>query len=96
MEVPPPNQGGTDGSLRTPTSQPDIHTSGRSPWGDAVSRRSTYRSGVSRDAVQFFWIVVLLVASVVLWATGWGTAILGWAGDLILAKINEIGTLQPE
>ena len=61
-----------------------------------MSRRSTYRSGMSRDAVQFFWMVVLLVASIVLWATGWGTAILGWAGDLILDKFNEIGNTQPE
>ena len=61
-----------------------------------MSRRSSYRSGVSRDAAQFFWIAVLLVACIVLWATGWGTAILGWAGDLLLDQINQIGNTQPE
>ena len=61
-----------------------------------MSRRSNYRSGVSRDAVQFFWIVVLLVASVVLWATGWGTSVIAWAGDLLLDQINQIGNTPPE
>ncbi len=61
-----------------------------------MSRHHSYRSGVSRDAVQFFWIVVLLVASIVLWATGWGTSVIGWAGDLMLDQINEIGNTQPD
>ena len=61
-----------------------------------MSRRGSYGSGVSRDAVQFFWIIVLLVASVVLWATGWGTSVIAWAGDLLLDQINEIGNPQPE
>ena len=61
-----------------------------------MGRHRGYRSGVSRDAVQFFWIVVLLVASVVLWATGWGTSVIGWAGDLLHDQINQIGNTPPE
>ncbi len=61
-----------------------------------MSRHHSYRSGVSRDAVQFFWIVVLLLVFGVLWATRWGTAILGWAGDLVVDQINEIGNTQPD
>ena len=60
-----------------------------------MSRRSTYRSEMSRDAVQFFWIVMLLVASVVLWATGWGTSVIGWAGDLLIDQVEQIGN-KPE
>ena len=39
---------------------------------------------------------MLLVASVVLWATGWGTSVIAWAGDLLLDQINQIGNPQPE
>ncbi|MCY3568185.1 MAG: hypothetical protein OXH38_06125 [Chloroflexi bacterium] len=51
---------------------------------------------MSRDAAQSFWLAVLLVASVVLWATGWGTSVIAWAGDLMLDQINQIGNTQPE
>jgi len=61
-----------------------------------VRRRGSYAAGASRDAVQFFWIVVLLLVSGVLWATRWAASIIAWAGDLILDKINEIGNTQPE
>lgn len=61
-----------------------------------MSRRSSYRFGVSRDAVQFVWIGVLLVAIAIVHFTGLWAAILGWAGDLLLEQINEISNTQPE
>lgn len=44
-----------------PAPQPDIHTSGLSPWRTAVSRRSSYRSEVSRRTQRLVWSVVLLL-----------------------------------
>ena len=61
-----------------------------------MSRRSSYRSGVSRSTEQFFWIAVLLVVFAVQWATGWGTSIIAWAGDLLLDQVEKIGNTQPE
>ena len=61
-----------------------------------MNRRSSYRSGVSRDAVQFFWIVVLLLVSLILWATGWAESLIRWAGDLLLDQVEKIGNTQPE
>ena len=61
-----------------------------------MSRHRSYRAGISRDAEQLFWIVVLLVASVVLWATGWGESVIAWAGDLLLGQVDKIGNTQPE
>ena len=55
-----------------------------------MSRRSSYRSEVSGTAVQLFWTAVLLALVAILWATGWGTAILGWAGDLMLERVKQI------
>ena len=61
-----------------------------------MSRRSSYRSGVSRSAEQLFWIAVLLVVCAVLYFTGLFAAILGWAGDYIVDQIEQIGNTQPE
>ena len=61
-----------------------------------MSRRSNYRVGMLRDAEKFGLLVLAWVVSVVLWATGWGTAIVGWAGDLLLDQINQLGNTQPE
>ena len=58
-----------------------------------MSRRSSYRSGVSRGTEQLIWSVVLLVVVAVLHFTGLWAAIFGWAGDLILEQID---TTQPE
>ena len=41
-------------------------------------------------------LLVFLPVFGVLWATGWGTAILGWAGDLLLDQIDKMGNTQPE
>ncbi len=60
-----------------------------------MSRRS-YRSGVSRSTEQLFWSVALLVLVAILHFTGFFAAILGWAGDLILKQVEQIGNTQPE
>ncbi len=49
-----------------------------------------------RDAERFALWLLALVVSVVFWATGWGTAILGWVGDYFLDQIEQIGNTQPE
>ena len=61
-----------------------------------MSRRSSYRSGVSRTTEQVFWSVVLLVLVAILHFTGLFAAILGWAGDYFLDQIEQIGNTQPE
>ena len=61
-----------------------------------MSRRSNYRAGMLPDAEGFALLVLALVVTVVFWATGWGTAILGWAGDLLLDQVEKIGNTQPE
>ena len=61
-----------------------------------MSRHRSYRAGMSRDAEQLLWIVVLLVASVVVWATGWGESVIAWAGDFFLDQVDKIGNTQPE
>ena len=61
-----------------------------------MSRRSSYRAGVSRDAMQFFWIAVLLVTFAILHFTGLWAAMFRWAGDLLLDQIKNIGNTQPE
>ena len=61
-----------------------------------MSRRSSYRSGVSRGTEQLIWSGVLLVVVAVLHFTGLFAAIIGWAGDLILEQVEQIGNTQPE
>ena len=61
-----------------------------------MSRRGSYRSGVSRGTEQLIWSVVLLVVVAVLHFTGLFAAILVWAGDLILEQVEQIGNTQPE
>ena len=61
-----------------------------------MSRRSSYRSGVSRGTEQLIWSVVLLVVVAVLHFTGLFAAILVWAGDIFLEQIEKIGNTQPE
>lgn len=61
-----------------------------------MSRRSSYRSGVSRSTEQLFWIAVLLVVCAVLYFTGLFAAILGWAGDYFLDQVEKVGNPQPE
>ena len=61
-----------------------------------MSRRISYRSGVSRDAEKLIWSVVLLVLVAILHFTGLFAAILGWAGDLLLDQIDKKGNPQPE
>ena len=38
---------------------------------------------------------LVLVVLVILYATGWWLAISGWAGDLLLEHVVEIGSTQP-
>ena len=61
-----------------------------------MSRRSSYRSRVSRDAEKLIWSGVLLAAVAILHFTGLFAAILGWAGDFFLDQIEKIGDTQPE
>ena len=61
-----------------------------------MSRRSSYRSGVSRDAEKLIWSGVLLVVVAVLHFTGLFAAILVWASDIFLEQIEKIGNTQPE
>ena len=61
-----------------------------------MSRRSSYRSGVSRGTEKLIWSVVLLVVVAVLHFTGLFAAILVWAGDIFLEQIEKIGNTQPE
>ena len=61
-----------------------------------MSRRSSYRSGVSRDAEKLIWSGVLLAVVAILHFTGLFAAILVWAGDLFLEQIEQIGGTQPE
>ena len=46
--------------------------------------------------MQFFWIVVLLAASIILLATGWAASVIAWAGDLLLNQVEKIGNTRPE
>ena len=57
-----------------------------------MSRRSSYRSGVSRDAEKLIWSGVLLAVVAILHFTGLFAAILVWAGELILEQIEQIGS----
>ena len=46
--------------------------------------------------MQFFWIVVFLAASIILWATGWAASVIAWAGDLLLDQVEKVGNMRPE
>ena len=64
-----------------------------------MSRRASYRSGVSRGTEQLIWSGALLAVVAVLHFTGLFAAILVWAGDIFLEqieKIEKIGNTQPE
>ena len=61
-----------------------------------MSRRRSYRSGVSRSTEQLFWSVALLVLVAILHFTGLFAAILGWAGDYLLDQVEQIGNRRPE
>ena len=61
-----------------------------------MSRRSSYRSGVSRDAEKLIWSGVLLAVVAILHFTGLFAAILGWVGDFLLDQLEQIGNTQPE
>ena len=61
-----------------------------------MSRRRSYRSGVSRDAENLIWSGVLLTVVAILHFTSLFAAILVWAGDLILDQVEKIGNTQPE
>ena len=54
----------------------------------------------ARDVEELLRVGLLLLVFLpvfgVLWATGLGTAILGWAGDLLLDQIDKMGNTQPE
>ena len=54
-----------------------------------MSRRSSYRTGVSRDAEKLIWSGVLLAVVAILHFTGLFAAILVWAGELILEQIGS-------
>ena len=61
-----------------------------------MSRRTSYRSGVSRDAEKLIWSAVLLAVVAILHFTGLLAATLGWAGDFFLDQIEKIGNTQPD
>ena len=61
-----------------------------------MSRRSSYRYGMSRSTEQFLWSVALLVLVAIMHFTGSFAAILGWVGDLIVEQVEQIGNTQPE
>ena len=56
----------------------------------AIARRR------ARDTEQLIWSALVLVVLVILYTTGWSLAISGWAGDLILGQVEQIGNSQPE
>ena len=61
-----------------------------------MSRRSSYRSGVSRGTEQLIWSVVLLAAVAILHLTSLFAAILVWAGDLILGQVEQTDNTQSD
>ncbi len=67
----------------------------RYPKSHAAIARHRTRDVKELLRVGLLLLVVLPVFGV-LWATGWGTSILGWAGDLLLDQIDKMGNPQPE
>ena len=55
----------------------------------AIARRR------ARDTEQLIWSALVLVVLVILYATGWWLAISGWAGDILLEHVVEIGSTKP-
>ena len=56
----------------------------------AIARRR------ARDTEQLIWSALVLVVLVILYATGWRSAISGWAGDLILGQVEQVSDMQFE
>ena len=55
----------------------------------AIARRR------ARDIESLILPGLVIVVLVILYATGWWLAISGWAGDLLLEHVVEIGSTQP-
>ena len=62
-------------------------------------RYATSRAAIARRRARDTNSLILpglaIVVLVILYATGWWLAISGWAGDILLEHVVEIGSTQP-